>query len=190
MLLDLPEAPVSPGNWFFALRFEPDITLALRLYRLALAERAQHQLTDWPIGVDRLHVSLHPLKQDCVWEDELIERTCRTVANIEAPFEVTFDTVATFGGHFGQHAMVLRGGRSNAALDGFWRHLGLALTDTGLGQIGSRAFTPHVILLHDHRSVADHAVEPITWTVTEFFLVQSLVGESRHVVQRRWPLRG
>jgi 2'-5' RNA ligase len=38
--------------------------------------------------------------------------------------------------------------------------------------------------------VARRAIEPITWTVNEFVLVRSLVGQGRHEVLARWPLHG
>lgn len=190
VLLDLPEAPEPPGNWFFALRFEPDTALALRFHHLALTLRDEHGLAGRPLGIDRLHVSLHALKSSFVWQQDLIEKTCRAVADTEPPFEATFDQVASFGGHFGQHALVLRGIDSVTALRNFWRRLGIALTEAGLGRLGTGAFNPHVTLLYDHRTIAGHKVDAITWTVKEFYLVQSMVGESRHIVQGCWQLRG
>jgi 2'-5' RNA ligase len=43
-------------------------------------------------------------------------------------------------------------------------------------------------MLHDRRIVAEHAIEPIRWTATEFVLVLSHVGWTHHEWLRRWPL--
>ena len=50
--------------------------------------------------------------------------------------------------------------------------------------------TPHVTLLYDDVLVEERAVEPIRWTVREFVLVHSLLGQTRHVPLARWPLGG
>jgi 2'-5' RNA ligase len=50
-------------------------------------------------------------------------------------------------------------------------------------------FTPHVTLLYDGMSVAEQPVDPISWTVGEFVLVHSLLGQTRHIILDRWPLR-
>jgi len=46
-------------------------------------------------------------------------------------------------------------------------------------------FTPHVTLLYDPRSVEEHPIEPISWTVSEFVLIHSMQG---HAHLARWPL--
>lgn len=48
--------------------------------------------------------------------------------------------------------------------------------------------TPHVTLLYDDRHVAEHAVDTIRWTVQEFVLVHSLVGQTLYIPLGRWPL--
>jgi RNA 2',3'-cyclic 3'-phosphodiesterase len=36
-------------------------------------------------------------------------------------------------------------------------------------------------LLYDTADVAEHAIDPVTWTVAEFWLVHSLLEQTRHV---------
>ena len=43
-------------------------------------------------------------------------------------------------------------------------------------------------MLYDDRLVAWQAVEPVRWTVREFVLMHSLLGQHRHVPLARWPL--
>jgi 2'-5' RNA ligase len=63
-------------------------------------------------------------------------------------------------------------------------------TVAGLGRWVSRHFTPHMTLLYDRQLVKEHAIEMLSWTVSEFVPVHSFVGQGRHVHLARWPLRG
>jgi 2'-5' RNA ligase len=45
-------------------------------------------------------------------------------------------------------------------------------------------------LLYDPRTIDPRAIDPVRWTLTEFVLVDSLRGETKHVQLARWPLRG
>jgi len=47
-----------------------------------------------------------------------------------------------------------------------------------------------VTLLYDDVLVQERAVEPIRWTVSEFVLVHSLLGQTRHIPLARWSLGG
>ena len=64
--------------------------------------------------------------------------------------------------------------------------LGAALTRSGLRRVANTNFTPHVTLLYDGRSVDEHPIQPIFWTVTEFVLIRSMKG---HDYLARWPLQ-
>jgi 2'-5' RNA ligase len=57
----------------------------------------------------------------------------------------------------------------------------------GLGR-RERAFVPHVTLLYDARNVTVQPVDPLGWTVREFVLVHSLLGQTRYRVLGRWTL--
>jgi RNA 2',3'-cyclic 3'-phosphodiesterase len=97
--------------------------------------------------------------------------------------------VASFGGQVGNLPLVLYGGDGVAALMAFRKVLAAAVMKVGLGRAQS-GFSPHVTLLYGDRKIAEHPVDPVSWTVREFVLVQSLHGESRHILLGRWPLRG
>jgi 2'-5' RNA ligase len=64
--------------------------------------------------------------------------------------------------------------------------LGAALTRSGLRRVTNTNFTPHVTLLYDARSVDEHPIQPIDWTVTEVVLIRSMKG---HAYLGRWLLR-
>ena len=46
-----------------------------------------------------------------------------------------------------------------------------------------------VTLLFDVREVTQRPIDPLGWTVNVFVLVHSLIGQSKHIVLGRWPLR-
>ena len=190
LLLDVPAARLPEGNWFFALRPGPDSIVSQHLDRLCTILQAQHALSGPSLGADRFHISLHPLRGQVCWRHDLIAAACETVAETTAPFEVTFDRVENFPGRFGKRALVLRAAEGLDALLNFRQRLGAGLTRGGLGRFEAGTFTPHITLLYDRRAVGEQKVDPVAWTITEFFLVQSLVGESQHIVQGHWPLRG
>jgi 2'-5' RNA ligase len=82
---------------------------------------------------------------------------------------------------------VLCGGAGTAQLAAFRQSLGLAMGDAGLPV--KRSFTPHMTVLYDRHPIAEHAIEPITWTAKEFVLINSHVGKGVHEVLGRWSLR-
>jgi 2'-5' RNA ligase len=51
-------------------------------------------------------------------------------------------------------------------------------------------FTPHLTLSYDNCRIKERFVQPISWTVREFKLVLSLVGETKYDFLGRWQLRG
>lgn len=55
------------------------------------------------------------------------------------------------------------------------------------GQGARNGFAPHVTMAYGER-VPEFPVDPITWTVDEFVLIDSWVGQSKHVALGRWPL--
>jgi 2'-5' RNA ligase len=44
-------------------------------------------------------------------------------------------------------------------------------------------------LLYADKFVDKQPVEPVRWTARDFVLIQSFVGQGRHQVMARWPLR-
>lgn len=105
-----------------------------------------------------------------------------------APFKVAFDRVASFAGGKGSRAIVLTGGEGVVGLVRFQQILSLAMKKAGLGMRQRKQFTPHVTMMYAD-CMCDFSIEPISWTVDEFVLVDSLWGQSRHVQLGRWPLR-
>jgi len=100
---------------------------------------------------------------------------------------VTFDSALTFAGRARNRPFVLRSKAGAAAVEAFQRKLGAEMTMSGLGRF-ARPYTPHMTLLYDSAEVVEHAIEPVTWTVTGFRLVHSLLGQTRHIPLGEWRL--
>ena len=77
-----------------------------------------------------------------------------------------------------------------ADLHRFRQKLALALIEVGLKKFAKSSFTPHMTLLYDPRTIEPREIDPVRWTMTEFVLVDSLRGETRHIQLARWPLCG
>jgi 2'-5' RNA ligase len=45
-----------------------------------------------------------------------------------------------------------------------------------------------VTLLYGGQPTAEIEIEPISWLVREFVLIDSFIGETKHVEMGRWPL--
>jgi 2'-5' RNA ligase len=171
---------------FFALF--PNATTAARIYSLQQDLRVRHGLWGRPLAMDRLHVTLGHLG-DYNGLPQAIVAKARVAANeVKAsPFEVTFDRAQTFAGRARNRPFVLRSKNGGASVEAFQRKLGAEMATCGLGRY-VRPYTPHMTLLYDTADVAEHAIDPVTWTVTEFRLVHSLLGQTRHITLGEWRL--
>lgn len=187
MQLQLFDDVSTQHNVFFAAR--PTVAAAARIVHLAQDLVERRRLGARLLSPERLHVSLFavggfvdPLPPVIIDEAKAIAGTVSM-----APFEVVFDRVASFGGGGGKPALVLMGSAGVAGLVRFQEALSLALSKAGVGVRQKKPFTPHVTMAYADRT-REFPIEPISWTVNEFVLVDSLVGQSKHIPLGRWPL--
>ena len=177
----------SESNWFYAVLLEDFV--ANRVGKLANLCRSQHGLSG-PIRPARnRHISLFGLGGGQDFPAEIVEAAKHAGGLVEAaPFDVTVESLLSYNNksplplvlEFADGTVALRSLRHSIAAA--WERLGLAL-----GRLPS--FTPHVTLLYDRKSIPRTALdEPICWTVRDFVLVQSHVGQSRYTIHGRWPL--
>lgn len=182
-------APQPTDRLFFAIF--PDVATAARIATLAQRLRAEHGLKGKPLATARFHVTLHPLGDYLGLPQEIVAAAGEAAsAVVMPPFELAFDRAGSFLGRPRNRPFVLRASDSVAALKAFQQVLGTAMKNAGLGRWVAPHYTPHVTLLYDGRSVAEHAVERVAWTAHEFVLVRSLLGRTRHVPLARWSLHG
>jgi 2'-5' RNA ligase len=162
----------------------PDAGTAERIHRLAGVLKRAHKFDGKLIAPERLHISLFFLGG---LPEHHIRVACEAATEVRTePFEVSFDRTASFRGRPGNRPFVLIGESGLRRLESFRRMLGAALTRSGLRRVANTNFTPHVTLLYDARSVEEHPIQPVDWTVTEFVLIRSMKG---HAYLGRWPLR-
>jgi 2'-5' RNA ligase len=181
------EAPKT-DRLFFAIF--PDAAAAARIAGLAQRLRSEHGLKANPLRTERFHVTLHHLDDYAGLPQRVVAEAIRAAATIAIPqFEVTFDRALSFHGKPGSQPFVLRGCDGLVTLEAFHRVLVAALYKAGLagGRAKSR-YTPHVTLLYDDALILERPVETVTWTVREFVLVHSLLGQTVHMPLARWPL--
>jgi 2'-5' RNA ligase len=183
-----PDAMTQVHRLFFAV--QPDARAQLAAIDLANQLHAVHGLTGAPPSADRLHVTLHWLQDHSSLPPELLAGARHAAGCVEiAPFEVVFDQAGSLGEPGGRVPLVLTGSAGLAALRQLQRTLAAAMTDAGIGRYVRSRFKPHMTLLYDRKHMATQPIEPVCWTVRELVLVHSVVGERRHIVLGRWPLR-
>src|SRR6266567_3463610 len=171
-----PEFDIRPRHHLF-FGIWPDVGATSRLARLMGQLRHDKIMPGRPVDPDRLHVTLHRLG---VFADQipasLIPTAGAAAATVKTqPFDVAFDRVGGTRGLF-----LLRASDGPVALRAFRQTLSAALIRAGLRHRVDSAFSPHVTLSYDFSDVPERPVDPIRWTVQQFVLIESLLGEHRH----------
>jgi 2'-5' RNA ligase len=186
------EAPAAKTDRLLFLVY-PDPATAARIAALAARLRTEHGLRGRPLAPERLHITLQHLGDYPGVPGDVVRQAQEAAqASATAHFDVTFDRVGSFAGRARNLPFVLRGGDNLDGLKSFNRLLASSMERSGgrIAKWAKGAFTPHVTMLYDGASVAEQPVEPITWTVGEFVLVHSLLGQTKHIILDRWSLRG
>ena len=177
-----------PTRLFFALF--PDARNAAKIAARMPRTCREYGFLGRPIPVERLHVTLQHI-DDYVDEppDGLVEALRHAAESIAAkPFPVSFDRALTFAIRKPKRPYVLAGGEQRD-LQAFHRKLGDATNRAWPDFKPRRSFTPHVSLIYDEKTVEEHRIKrPIDWTVREFVLVKSFLGQGRYSILGRWPL--
>ena len=187
--LELLSRDATRHNVFFAVLL--DATMRTRAGETARDVRRRLRLSATPIPPERLHVTLLSVGGfDGSCPPAVIDAAMRAAGTVSmAPFKVEFDRVASFSGSHGQRAVVLTGDGDGVA--GFMRirdSLEHALMKAGLRLPQQSSSSPHLTMMYDETRTCDFAIEPVGWTVSRFVLIDSLVGQSRHVHLGQWSL--
>jgi 2'-5' RNA ligase len=180
-------APRGTDHLYLAL--VPEEHVACLIHRSTLDLGHALGLRGSAVPAERLHLSLHWLG-DTRSESLLAiaDRAAGAVAGI-SPFDVSFDRVATFRSGR-EHPLVLLCGDGGEQLRAFHVTLAEAIRQAAPCQYEWRPFAPHITVLYDRRRVTERPVAPVSWTVRDFVLIHSLVGQARHVRLGQWPLKG
>jgi 2'-5' RNA ligase len=174
---------------FFAVR--PTRAAAEGLRRLAQLERLRRGMTGQSLPPERLHVSLNGLGAYRDPPLRLIARAVEACATVAArPFVVSFNRLGSWGRGGGPRPIVLRGDEGVAGAYALHGAIHQALVRAGLVHPRLRDFEPHLTLLRDRAVVPESFIEPVSWRVREFVLLNSIHGEGRHELLGHWTLGG
>jgi 2'-5' RNA ligase len=164
---------------FFALF--PSAAAAAQIYSVQQDLRVRHGPWARPIAMTRLYVVLAHLGDYPSLPKDIEARTRDVASRIDSmPIEVTFDNVLSFAGRARNRPFVLQSKSGTEGVKAVQRQLGAAMKSCRLGRF-ARPYTPHMTLLCVTAGVTEQPIDPITWTATEFVLVHSLLGQTRHL---------
>lgn len=186
--LTLPgiEAPRLNHRLFFAV--QPDPQTAKRIADTARGASPDAPVDGRWVDTTRLHVTLRMLGDFMHVPPDVVVRARDAARRVHArPFDVTFDRIVSFKGRPDNYPWVLTASDDPRELIDLRQQLVEALKRTGLRVPGALSAL-HVTLRYDERRRAPRTVEPMTWTVSEFVLIDSWLGRTHHDVIGRWPL--
>jgi 2'-5' RNA ligase len=181
-------AAASPDHRvFFALQPPPEA--AEQIIRLGQDLRRRHGLQGALTPAPRLHISLNFVGKFQGPPTRAVMEKAKGLADKVAvsPFVVTLNHVLTWKD---PHPLVLLGDEGVFGVELLHTAIHKALASGTMAPRREPEITPHVTLLRDRTLVAKEFVEPITWTVDAFVLLNSVQGEGRQEVLGRWPLGG
>lgn len=172
-------------NVFFAIR--PTAEAAARIERVARELTEDGRFSASLLSPEHFHVSLFAIGSYAGTLPPAVLRASKAAAMAVpiSPFTVAFDRIATFGGGTRRRAIVLMGGDSVAGLVRFQQGLRTVMMKAGLGTRQASRFTPHLTMMYAD-AVPERSILPIAWIVKDFVLIDSLYGQSKHVLLGQW----
>lgn len=174
---------------FFALL--PDSETATAIAVLTQQLRAELGLKAAPLRREHLHVTLFFLGDFIGLPRGIVANAERAAATLAwSAFDVLFDRVLSFSGKQHRRPLVLCG-QENEDVRGlieFQHELAITMNRAGIASAAHQNFVPHLTLLYDDQHVTRQTVASVRWTASEFVLVRSVLGQSRHETLGRWPL--
>jgi 2'-5' RNA ligase len=180
--------PAATDRLLFLLR--PDVEAAARIAALTQRLFTEHGWSGVPVPAPLLHVTLHELGVYAGVPQEVVARASAAATAVSMrQFNVALDAATSFSPEQPRHPFVLAGGEGVVGCALLHERLGAALRDVGFRVGPASGYTPHLTLARGEGGPLDYPVAPpVAWTVSEFLLVHSLIGQRRHVVLGRWRL--
>lgn len=178
-LFDFEPPPKLTDRIFFAVA--PDATAIANIGALTATLKAQHGMQGRPIADAKLHCTLCNLGDFAGMPDALIARAsaaASALAEVTPPFVARFDTAQTFVNRARNRPFVLAGGDGVVGITNLYRNLAGALLKAGISG-NPHSYTPHITLLYDDVTAPPESVAPVEWTVREFVLLHSHIGQAR-----------
>ncbi len=139
---------------------------------------------------DVLHLSLQNICPPGVLDRSKVAMAQTAASRLRhAEFTLTFDRLMTFGGRAGNRALVLGTDNSNPAANDLAIELRRLLAEVGVKCPTKAKVTPHVTLSYGPGFAGTRFLaDPIRWTIQDITLIDSLIGQGRHVHLGTWRL--
>ena len=184
--------PIIPGleyrrihSLFFAFQLED--TAAAEAVAITRSANLAGPMTH-VVRLENLHITFHLAAQQEGIPKSLIERAAGAVGSVAASsFDVCFDHLGNFDLGRPEHALVLLCGSGLSALTSLHSQIGEAMKHAGFKHVG-KSFVPHVTLAYDTKPFATPQIEPVSWSVNRFALIESPRGKGQHRIQGSWML--
>lgn len=163
---------------FFAVRPPPDLA------EYIAGAGANLLIEGRRVASERLHITIGIFDDEPAYPQEMADLAEQAAASIDArPFRVVFDRIVG-----SSRSALLVPSEPLRSIRAFQKRLADALTRLGLVLRQGWRFNPHITLAYGDYDGMDEAIDPISWTVDEFMLIHSLLGQTRHVTVGRWAL--
>ncbi len=134
-----------------------------------------------------LHITLGGLARGAGLTPRLLSSAMAAADRVRMrAFLVSLNRVEAWGGP--SRPTVVTGEEGTIGLRYLNERLRIAVSAARLGLRWAANYTPHLTLLRGGPDSGIAYIEPITWTVCDFALIQSHVGEGRYTTLRRWNL--
>ena len=175
---------------FFALR--PDEATAERIARDVAAQHEARGLAPRLRPSRIFHITLHYFGYfDGEPDARIVAAAERAAAEVIHPaFDLSFDGFTSWGNErASKHPFVLTGGQGLEGVRALREALIERLVAHGLAA-PQPGYEPHLTLRYDKRPAPVWRLDLPGWVASEFVLVKSPQGLTRHDVIGRWPLQG
>jgi len=172
---------------FFALK--PDAAAAEAIARTVEMLQATQRIRGRWLPPAKLHLTVQFLG-DLTAPDAIVQRARSAAESLRiAPFEFTFDRVASFSRRLNSPCVLRCAPGSEASLQELARELAVLLSAAGLGEyLETRPYVPHLTIAYAQNALPEPiAIEPIIWQACAIGLVDSHGGQ--HAQIDSWPLR-
>ena len=181
-------APNHIHRLFFAVF--PDDAARRAIALAAEGMRSRGTVRGRWIDPRRYHLTLIFLGDNAELRRDLVDRAMAAAMKVRLPaFVLSLERIASFPGR--KPPGVLLCAEGTTPVHALWLALRRELELVGLGAALEKDFTPHLTVFHGHGAMLDAAaIEPIAWTVREFVLVHSVVGQKEYRILGRWALSG
>lgn len=136
------------------------------------------------VRAEHLHLTTAIVNDHAIFPTAIAERMCAIAdAIIADQFPIVLDQVAA-----SHRSVVMVPSEPLHGFRAFQRRLADGMARAGIRQRRDWRFSPHITLLYRHGRPLRQWTDTLSWRATEFVLIHSLVGETRHEVLARWPL--